>query len=273
MRINLFTAAALISLGASAQITLEQTFDSVQYGRDFYITDIGNNNSKYVFIDTASNSFSLLNLDGSPYVTGIATPDPIMPDYTVAYVTNSLFDCDSTTIEYAFMSYLNWNRPFRVLRTDGTILLQVESARGPVCYGCVAGTKEITPIVNTQEGAKLVLFQGLGPGVTRNFIYDLCGTLPVSNSILDLTGSEVMVKIYPNPAANVVIFEVVSLTNMSDCTLAVVNSQGQTVLSRVVHGQTDNIQIGTDQFSEGQYLYTLSTSNRLLYSGKFVVNR
>jgi hypothetical protein len=142
-----------------------------------------------------------------------------------------------------------------------------------VCYGCVAGTKEITPIVNTQEGAKLILFQGLGVGYTRNFVYDLCGTLPIANSTLDLSGGGMSVRVYPNPSADIVTFEVVSPTNMALTTLTVFDSQGQTVLSKVIQGQADLIQVDADQFSDGQYLYTLSTSERLLHSGKFVVNR
>jgi len=274
MRTIFFAAAAAVSLGTSAQITLEHTFDSVRYGRDFYITDLGSNNSKYVFIDTASNSFSLLNLDGTPFLTGIATPDPIMPDYSVAYVTNTLFDCDSTTIEYAFMSYLNGSRPFRVLRTDGTVLLDVPNAQGPVCYGCVAGTKEITPIVNTQDGAKLVLFRPLGPGAgDRNMIYDLCGTLPTTNYVIDLSGSGAMVKVYPNPTTGSVIFEVVAPTNLADCRLVVIDALGQVVLNQMIVNQNELIQINTQQIGSGQYYYTLSNETKPLHTGKFIVSR
>lgn len=273
MRSNTILGSILLIGQVSAQITLEHTFDSVSYGRDFYITDIGNNNSKFVFIDATANSFDLLNLDGTPYLTDIPTPDPIEPDYTVAYVTNALFDCDSSTLEYAFMSYLNGYLPFRVLRTDGTILLQVDSARGPVCYGCVAGTKEITPIVNTQEGAKLVLFKDLSPGVRRNLIYDLCGTLPASDQTVDIRGSGVMVKVYPNPSSTMIIFEINSLTNLTDSRLTVVDATGQLVLSQIVLGQNDLISIEVSHLTSGQYQYSVGGSQGTLQSGKFIVTK
>ena len=273
MRSNVIFGSILLVGQVSAQITLEHTFDSLHYGRDFYITDIGNNNSKFVFIDTSSNSFDLLNLDGTSYLTDIPTPDAIMPDYSVAYVTNALFDCDTSTVEFAFMSYLNGYLPFRVLRTDGTILLQVDSARGPVCYGCVAGTKEITPIVNTQEGAKLILFKGLSPGIFRNFIYDLCGTLPAASQVVDISGSEMMVRVYPNPSSTMVIFEISSLTNLTDSRLTVIDATGQLVLSQTIQGQSDLISLQADDLASGQYQYVVSGDRGTLHSGKFIVTK
>ncbi|MBL7800985.1 MAG: T9SS type A sorting domain-containing protein [Chitinophagales bacterium] len=274
-KINILIAFFLTvsCLRLTAQITLEHTFDSTAYGSDLYITDIGNNNSKFVFIDTATNSFSLYNLDANPFLLNIPTPDPILPDYTVAYITNSLFDCDSTTIEYAFMSYLTPNLPFRVLRSDGTVLLHVDSAQGPVCYGCIAGTKEIVPIVNTQEGAKLVLFKYNSSYIGKTLIYGLCGTLPTTNNIFNFSQDKLFVKVYPNPTAMSINFDVTLPDNQKEYEIIIFDSGGGKLKSEVINSSTKKFTLDVSNLTNGAYFYSLSNKTKNYQTGKFVITR
>ncbi len=273
MAISMMIIALFYSEKGKAQITLEQVFDSTNIGFDFYITDIGNNNSKYVFIDTTANSFSLYNLDGSPFMINIATPDPIMPDYTVAYITNSLFDCDSTNIEYAFMSYQNYYKPFRILRTDGTVLLNADSSRGPVCYGCLAGTKEIVPIVNTQEGAKLFLFKYDTNYVRKTFVYGLCGTLPNSTSILDFTLFNSNVKLYPNPTEMTINIEVTLPNNITEFKLTIFDSQANILQNEILTYTNSKLTLDVSNLSNGMYYYSLTSKNKNYQTGKFILTK
>src|ERR1043165_3471513 len=57
-----------------AQITLQHILDSTYIGNRFYCTDVGNNDFKYVFLNAVSNSFSLYNMDMTPYLTNIHIP-------------------------------------------------------------------------------------------------------------------------------------------------------------------------------------------------------
>jgi hypothetical protein len=255
---------------SKAQITLEHTFDNTFFGRDFYITDIGNNNSKYVFIDTLANSFSLYNLDGTPFLLNILTPEPIMPRYSIAYITSTLFDCDSSNIEYAFMSYLDGTKPFRVMRTNGTVLLKVDSARGPVCYGCLAGSKEIVPIVNTQEGAKLFLFK---LDVRRTLIYGLCGTLPSTISPFDISSNNQYIKVYPNPTSMSINFDFTLPDNLLEFEFTVFNSSVQEIKKEIINGQFTNINLDLSNYSDGEYYYKLSSKNKVYQSGKFTLTK
>ena len=68
MKIKILVLVCILTFSVgkiNAQITLEHTFDStgVPY---FYCTNIDSNESKYVFMNSKTNSFSLYNMDMSP---------------------------------------------------------------------------------------------------------------------------------------------------------------------------------------------------------------
>jgi len=259
----------------NGQITLEHVYDSTSVGGNFYITDLGNNNSKYVFIDTTSNSFSIYNLDGSSYLLNISTPEPILPNFTVAYITSSLFDCDSTNIEYAFMSYQNAAKPFRVMRTDGTVLLHVDSALGPVCYGCVAGTKEIVPIVNTQEGAKLFLMQlNLTTYISKTLVYGLCGTLPNTTNIFDIPSLvNSNVKLYPNPTSESITFEMNLPNYLQNYELVIYDNNSKELLRNKIAQPNQSFSLNVKELNIGTYYYRLTSQQQYINSGKFIITK
>jgi len=260
-------------LNSKAQITLEHTFDSTNVGFNFYITDLGNNNSKFVFIDTTTNSFSLYNLDGSPFLLNIATPEPIYPVYSIAYITTTLFDCDSTNIEYAFMSYVTKNKPFRILRTDGTLLLQVDSAQGPFCFGCIAGTKEIVPIVNTQDGAKLLLFKQDNNGVNKTLVYGLCGILPTTNSIVNVLPMNQVVKVYPNPSALLLNFDITLPSNLFEYELKIFDTSVHELKKIYIAEENTKFSLDVSNYPNGVYYYQLVSKNKIYQSGKFILTK
>src|SRR5690348_16908521 len=112
----------LMFIVSSFKISNAQTLEHVYNFRykEFHVCDLGNNDYKYVIVD--SSGFSIYNLDHSPYLLNYVPPVPIFraPEYyAVGYVTKSLFDCDSTTLEYALVG-LN----FLIYRTDGTLLFE-----------------------------------------------------------------------------------------------------------------------------------------------------
>ena len=170
-------------------------------GDQFYCTDIGNNEFKYVFFDTALNGFHLYNMDITPYISNIVVPvigDSIKRGFTVVYITRTLFDYNSTNIKYVFeRPYGNIPDAFRVFRTDGTLLLEVDSAREPYCFGCYGESKDIRPIQNTSDGAKLFVSKRNIQYNTGILIYALCGTL--TTNIYDFSEQKNYVSIFPNP--------------------------------------------------------------------------
>ena len=142
---------------------------------EFYPVNIGTNETKYVVIDSASNTFDLLNLDYTIFLAGIQLPASLNT-YQILYVSRTLFDCDSSNVEFMYEAPNDYSATFYILRTDGTILLQKDSARSPYRIGCFGGSQDTRPIFNTENGAKLQLFYGVGALKTLE-IYSLCGSL------------------------------------------------------------------------------------------------
>src|SRR5207247_11291030 len=97
--------------------------------------------------------------------------------FQVLYVTRSLFDCDTSNIEYVYANTVGGTKPFYIMRTDGTQLFQLDSAIGYFCLGYCLGLSDIIKLIrNTSAGAKLFLNNVQGNQDVH--IYSLCGTLP-----------------------------------------------------------------------------------------------
>ena len=106
----------------SGQITLEHTvYPWTRY--EFYPVKISPNETKYVVIDSTSNTFDPLNLDYTTFLSNIQLPASLNT-YQILYVSRTLFDCDSSNIEFIYEAPNDANATFYIQRTDGTILFQ-----------------------------------------------------------------------------------------------------------------------------------------------------
>ena len=199
-----------------SQVTLEHTYltRATGQGQEFWLTNLGNNNYKYVIYDYDSSKFSLYNLNHTPFMLNIQIPFPVVDTatntyYRLGYITTNLFDCDSTTIKYAMM--LDYVRPtkhpnFAIYKTDGTLIFSKDTVATVFCVGCGSGSYEMHPIMNTSAGAKLYLFNNNINGYTQTFVYDLCGSLP--ENIEEIDQSNFLVSVYPNPTSHNINFEI-----------------------------------------------------------------
>jgi hypothetical protein len=264
----------LQSYKSKGQITLEHILDStaVPY---FYYTNIGNNDFKYVFLNQVSNSFSLYNMDMSPYLLNINIPavgDSIADGFGVIYITKSLFDCDSTNIEYVYENPYDTDHAFRVYRTDGTLLFQVDSANGPYYLGggIYGGSNDFRPIANTSSGTKLFLQKYDSNNVPEILIYSLCGNL--ENVNFDFTNQS-FVRIFPNPATMELNFEIVRPNNQEQFYLSIfdTNAGEQKKENILLNGNKYTIDIR--DYSNGIYYYSLSTKSRIYQTGKFIITK
>ena len=256
----------------TAQITLEQQVDTFSIGYYFKAVHISDTETKWFIADTSGTFFNLYNLDWSPFLTNITLPEPMGFDFQVLYITRSLFDCDTANIEFLYEDPLNINHSLKVLRTDGTVLLQVDSANAPYCFGSCGGGGEVTvPVINTEDNAKLFV-QKYVNGIATILVYGLCGTLPTG--YIDFTTVEQpAVKLYPNPASEKLTFEVILPDNQHEYELIINNSLSQEI-KRVKPGLASNrFEMSTQDFPSGTYSYTLVTPGKTPRSGKFVIAR
>jgi Secretion system C-terminal sorting domain len=272
---TIFLTVFLCQISATkAQITLQHTIDSAYTANWFYWTDIGNNDYKYVSLNAYANSFSVLNMDMTPYMTNIQIPptgDSIMKGFTVIYVTKTLFDCDSTNIEYVYENpYDGFKHPFRVYRTDGTLLLQVDSANGPYCFGCYGGAVGIRTISNTSDGTKLFI-QRYPNQIGQLLIYNLCGTLPVT--VYDFSENPSFVKIFPNPTSGELNFEINPPNNQEEFELVIMDSNAKEASRKNVALIHNKYSMDVSNMSSGTYFYSLASKNKIYQSGKLVLTK
>ncbi len=267
----------LLNTSSTAQITLDAQIDSSAYPALWRMVQISPTETKYLFPDTVNNTFNLLNMDFTPFISNIAVPDPwawtTVQHYSVYYITRDLFDCDTSNIEFVFAAPLTAYKPFRVLRTDGTLLFQLDSAIAFFCGGdCGNGGSDwVPPILNTSAGAKLVLSK-FNSGNEVDYIYSLCGTLP--NQVFDFpTISQSYVRIFPNPSAGLLTFQLNLPDNRNEYELVILDINGAELKREKVNVLSNTFSIDVKEYSSGSYVYSLCTKNKSYQNGKFIINK
>lgn len=278
MKKFLFIIAVLLSTVCSkAQVTLEHTYltSATAIGGEFFITNLGNNNYKYVVHDYDSSRFSLFNLDHTPFLLNVSTVISSNATnsiyYRLGYITSTLFDCDSTNIEFAMM--LNSPNPtahpnFAIYRTDGSTIFSKDTVGTAFCVGCGSGSWEMHPVMNTPAGAKLYLFNYNIQDVQQNFVYSLCGEMPVN--ITEIHQFNSFVKVFPNPTSHVINFEINAPSNFEEYELSIFNSAFQSIKTNSFRGANSKISLDDQSLSSGTYFYSLQNKSKVVQTGKFV---
>ena len=280
----------LLPFYAASQVNFEQAYitnshQSLDF-QEFFVTDLGNNNYKYVVYQYGFTNFSYLNLynmDHTPYMLNIQIP--LMSDsnsyyYRIGYVTTDLFDCDSTNIEFAMMldrPVPNVSPNFAVYRTDGTMVFSKDTVGTIFCVGCGSGSWEMHPIVNTSAGAKLFLFNYVDSngnydpnGNQQTLVYSLCGSVPVGNSAVSHESNS-FVKVFPNPFSKQVNFEITAPSHNEDYELTILNSAFQSIKTLPVKGTNYKMRLDGDMLSAGTYFYSLQSKSKIFQTGKFIL--
>jgi hypothetical protein len=254
---------------AEAQVILEHQY--YIYKKNIYLINLGDNDYKYAVQD--STGFSLYNLDHSPYLLNIIAPIPLWraPTYYQAcYITKSLFDCDSTNIEYVVTNGIHGSN-FYIFRTDGTQIFERDSVTGSYAIGYYDGSLIAQPIVNTPNGTKLFLQDNNSNGIDSEYIYSLCGTLPISISEVPLGTN--YIHVFPNPSNGIINFQISQPNNLEKFKLTIYNSALQKVDEVCVDGK--NYQLDTKQkaLAADTYLFDLRTEFKVYQIGKFVITK
>jgi len=197
---------------AEAQVTLENIYpNTISVPKFLMFAQLDSSTYKYILFDQQNSQFTIYNLNHSIYLNVLIPITFVsgISQYQIAYVTKSLFDCDTSNIEYA-LSFLgngfptSYPKRFYVYRTNGTQLENIDS----VCFmnfstGQQFGPLYNAPIVNTPIGTKLIL--RCVDGSTR--VYSVCGNLPCAecvfgNGPLLNNGDDVSINKLPNPFPN-----------------------------------------------------------------------
>lgn len=206
---------AALSLSSQAQIDFLSEYEVAQSN----VVIIDDNEPKIYATQNSSVNFSLYNLDGTLFREFEIPQDNITGLVQVLYISRSLFDCDTTTIEYA-INHVDFPSPsdptnnnwVKIMNEDGTELFHLDNAtlyEGNSQF-MVANSKSI---VNSPNGAVMKIgfnYDAGSPMPAVSKYYQLCGSLPVlkrtANMDDELTGlwdQESSIRdnfvIFPNP--------------------------------------------------------------------------
>lgn len=168
------------------------------------------------FISTNSTGFTLYNEDLSVFTNAVFPPAP--PGYTYftmfipTFMTETLFDTDPTTIEFA-VNVQNTTNPSingtRILRTDGTVLLD-DLNHIPYGWSGPGPFATSNSIMNTPEGTRMVLSTSYSVNPPECVVYALPGSLPClpcSDEMQGWNGDHMLpepafLTAFPNPAGS-----------------------------------------------------------------------
>ena len=257
MKKIIFIFTILISINGYSQISLD--FHSLvpllrtvklsntvtKYSRDF--------NDAYTITE-----FTLYNLNGTIYKTIYLPPKPY-PSSMVYYIfdiSTSLFDNDSTTIEYLITYACDSSgygfHQIQVVREDGTVLLNEPKAD---VYNLPSNFDDAS-IYNTEEGAKLKLYCYFANGVNNGTkVFSLPGNIP--NSVNEnQNASSINSLIYPNPNDGS-FFIKFSSNHQVISTIDLLSSNGK--LLDTFRSSNSTIQVNYPELNNGMYFLHIKT--------------
>ncbi|HKK40502.1 MAG TPA: T9SS type A sorting domain-containing protein [Cryomorphaceae bacterium] len=280
----LFLTAALLTTAVHSQIDLIGEYEA----NESQMVLVDDNLLKIFVSNYGEGSFTLYNLDNTVYREIDIPQVGISGTHFVYFISRSLFDCDTTTVEYvvynAEMSPMGGvdNRWVRIYREDGTELLHVEDA-------IMHGTPTSYSVVNTgwiqngEMGAvlKIGLVENLNPSPSTHRYYQLCGSVPVMNrSALmgDLTGileegsnGENGFVIYPNPTnSGVIQFQPDDYLADYEGMVRLFNMSGQLMKEVQLNSYEALQSIDISDLSNGTYLLNVQLEDGTIVNEKLV---
>jgi hypothetical protein len=265
---------------ARSQITFEKSYltsNVGQLGEEFFLTNLGNDEYKYAIYNYRNSIFSLYNLDHTPYLMNVSIP--VSNDsaaslfFRLGYITTTLFDCDSTNIEYAMMldnPRADRSPNFAVYRTDGTVLFSKDTVGTFFCIGCGSGSWEMHPIMNTPAGTKIFLFNNEVPGFQKALIYAVCGKLP--DAINEIKNNSNYITTFPNPSSSQVTFKIRPPSHIEKYRFNIFNSAFQIIKTIEINGET-YYTYDIQALSSGTYFYSLQGDQKIFQTGNFIITQ
>lgn len=251
-----------------AQINFETQF--YIHHKNYYVSNLGNEDFKLVIAD--SLGFSLYNLDYSPYLLNVVSPIPLwVPPtyYQISYISKSLFDCDSSNIEFVITRGDRVSN-FYIYRTDGALLFQRDSVTGPYNVGGLNGTLYQEAIVNTSYGTKLFLQDNNGQEYDSVYIYSLCDSLPLNMFEQNVLPN--YVQIYPNPTTKCLNFNIQVPDYSQKYTLKIFTSDFKIIREIEIKEANFSLNFTQNPISSGVYIFVLESNGKIYQSGKFIIN-
>ena len=191
--------------------------------------------------------------------------------YYVSFFTSTLFDCDSSNIEYAIASadystFPSSQNVVSIYRTDGTRIFHRDSAN--IWQGTLPLGRVRTFIQNADNGAKMML--DLENGDVE--VWDLCDSVPTGYSMAKapLSGDFDLLS-YPNPGSSHTTIKYSLPEGLYQGEIVFYNSSGAEIKRFLVDRNFNTLEISTQDLKSGAYYYILVTAEGRSEGQKHVI--
>ncbi len=188
------------------------------------------------------------------------------PPLVIFYVSETLFDTDSTNIEYYLGYQLNGPKFYsRIAREDGFILLHEEDA---ITVELFTTGRYFYSIYETDQGTKMQLYyDNLSYYKTKIF------SLPGSIASLDMADkSEISIyAVYPNPGIGMSTIRLDHSKQNGSGKIEVLNLEGQLIKTLEYEGRGSEITLDNTDLFAGTYLCRIFSYDNFSVSERKVV--
>ncbi len=264
-------------LGASAQITLDETYSNAgHYGgnsswQTLEVVHFELDGDKFLFRDNENRTLKFYNLDHALWKSiSYAAATDMNPNYNnanIMYVSQHLFDLDDE-IEFLYLDENgNQGSVTQVVNEDGAILFTAND-EWPRLNVSVPQNQQ--PIYTTSEGTFMILSGWEGDG--NAYVYRLPGALQVgieAGPVGQMSdGSSLLV--YPNPTSDEVRIDYALPQGVSSGVISIYDTNGIEVKRLNIDRSADHVNVSTREFAIGTYLCNVQTILGVGATNKFV---
>ncbi len=221
---------------------------------------------------TNPTTIDLYNLDQTLFIS-IDIPDNSIPSSTtsIRYVTRSLFDCDTTNIEFLYyVSSIDTNIA-KIIREDGEEYFDFGNV---YLWTSLAAENTLKlPIISDESGSYIRFGSSAG-----TVVYKLSGQVPMAlprecdgsliTGIMEQNNHSGF-GVYPNPAQDFIRFEY-DLEGKNRAKLFLFDTSGRLVRELQLGPAFDHIRLNISNLDKGTYIARIVTEDGFELSEKFV---
>ncbi len=245
-----------------------------------YIAYVDHDDPKFVHYDKIDYVVTMYNIDLSQFRQFTLPLAYQNGNPHIFHVTTSMFDCDSTNVEYILTYYNGMGTSYAaVIREDGEVLLHLQNAQysGGIIIESYADLKN-TGIVNYGGHAYL----SLALVSENNYeIYQLCDELPRQYSRIGAEGSGITtveddeldangMKLFPVPSAGELRLVIATGKMKQDGEARINDLKGSLIQNVKLPAGTTEYQFDISSLTQGIYLMSVTDGTGFKASRKFV---
>jgi hypothetical protein len=282
--------------GAKGQITLEHKYvgGAPGYLNCLRILHFSSHGYMYEYFrpkSTTTGTIFLYNLSHALYKAIDVNTSPAADlssggEFSILYVSDSLFDTNPVSIEYMlyYEDSANFDAHIRIMNYSGRTLFSKDSVEPAWQDGNPWDFyPNAEPIFYTPAGYKMILRKG-SQYLTFDssaYVYSLPGALPCNecaNGVIINAASQIeqgnnggLLNAYPNPAksSTTIKYQLPDGVNQGD--LVFYDLQGKEIKSFTVDRTFDSLLVSTNDLAAGTYLYVLRAGGNYVGSKKMII--